>query len=227
MSFLDRFKPQPRWKHSDPAVRAAAVGEIPDNGEHVSTIWELATTDEDVRVRRVAAGRIQGSADLGRLVRIERDEEHRRDLTDRLVDIAVGPGDSDGEAALALEGLDDQRQLATVAKSSPFDTVRTAALGRVHDVKALGSVARHAAHGPTALEAVVRIADRAELLNVAVKTDHKEAGIAALERAMAAADGDTASGQRDMLETVAGRARNKSVAKRARAMTQALDETEA
>ena len=25
MSFLDRFKPQPRWKHADPAVRAAAV----------------------------------------------------------------------------------------------------------------------------------------------------------------------------------------------------------
>ena len=28
MSFLDRFKPQPRWKHADAAVRAAAVHEL-------------------------------------------------------------------------------------------------------------------------------------------------------------------------------------------------------
>ena len=225
MSFLDRFKPQPRWKHADPAVRAAAVGEIPDADEHLATLVELASADEDVRVRRAAAHRLRKAAQLLPLAHAERDEELRRDLTERLVAIATAPADSDGEAALALEGIDDQRQLATVAKSSPHDTVRTAALGRVHDVKALGSVARHAESGPTALEAVARIADRAELLNVASKTDHKDAGVAALERAAEASDGPTEL--REMLEAVGTRARNKSVAKRARAMMQALDEAEA
>ena len=50
-------------------------------------------------------------------------------------------------------------------------------------------------------------------------------GIAALERAVDA--GDDAGGLRDTLETVAARAKNKSVAKRARGMMQALDEAEA
>src|SRR4029450_6439720 len=91
--------------------------------------------------------------------------------------------------------------------------------------RALASVARHAAHGSTALEAVLRLGDRAELLNVAVKTDHKDAGITALERAVAGSD--ATNGLRDTLESVTARARNKSVAKRARGMMQALDEAEA
>jgi hypothetical protein len=225
MSFLDRFKPQPRWKHTDAAVRAAAVAEIPEDEESAATLRELAATDEDVRVRRAAIGRLHDAADILPLARGERDDELRRELVERLVAIASAPADSDGDAALALEGIEDQRQLAAVAQVSPFDTVRTAALGRVHDVKALSSVARKALHGVTALEAVARIADRAELLNVAVKTDHKDAGVAALERAVESTD--TAGEVRETLDTIGTRAKNKSVAKRARAMMQALDEAEA
>jgi hypothetical protein len=34
MGLLDRLKPQPRWKHADPAVRAAAALECgPDDAE--------------------------------------------------------------------------------------------------------------------------------------------------------------------------------------------------
>ncbi len=223
MSFLDRFKPQPRWKHADAAVRAAAVPEIPDDEEHDAVIVELALEDEDVRVRRAAAGRLSSPVDLVRLVRSETDADLRREVSERLVAIASAPAASDGDAALALEGLDDRRQLAMVARQSPHDTVRTAALGRVHDVKALGSVARNAAHGQTAFEAVARIADRAELLAVALKTEHKEAGIAALERTVEL----TEPGElREMLDTVGTRARNKSVGKKARSMMQAMEEAE-
>jgi Domain of Unknown Function (DUF349) len=224
MSFLDRFKPQPRWKHADAAVRAAAVAEIPDDAEHAATILELAASDEDVRVRRAAASRVEGPADLVQLARTEGDEELRRELTERLVEIAIAAGDSDGDAAQALEGLDDHKQLAAIAKLSPYDTVRTAALARVHDVKTLGSVARNATHGQTALEAVARMADGAELHNVALKTEHKDAGIAALERA---AELSEPGALREMLDAVATRAKNKSVSKRARAMIQAIEETQA
>jgi hypothetical protein len=225
MSFLDRFKPQPRWKHADPAVRAAAVAEVPHDEESLATLRELATADEDVRVRRAAAERLHRAADLLPLARGERDDSLRRAIVERLVTVATAPGESLDDAALALEGIDDQRQLAVVAQSSPHDSVRMAALGRVHDVKALSSVARKAVHAGTALEAVSRIADRAELLNVAVKTDHKDAGVAALERASESSE--AAGDVRETLEMVATRAKNKSVAKRARAMMQALDETEA
>src|SRR5688572_11373318 len=100
MSFLDRFKPQPRWKHADPMVRAAAVAEIPDGAEHRGVLTELAELDEDVRVRRAAAARVQAVEDLVRLARGERDEELRRSIRDRLVTIATEPADTDGAAAL-------------------------------------------------------------------------------------------------------------------------------
>ena len=54
MSFLDRFKPQPKYRNPDPAIRLAGVAELPDDAEHWGVIAELAASDEDVRVRRAA-----------------------------------------------------------------------------------------------------------------------------------------------------------------------------
>jgi hypothetical protein len=223
MSFLDRFKPQPRWKHADAAIRAAAISEIPDDPEHRGIIEELAMGDESAAVRAAAIARVADVALLVRLARWERDPELQRQVIERLVAVAIAPAPSDADAALALEGLDDTRQFATIAKSSPHETVRTAALARVHDVRALGSVARHAIDQQTALEAVGRIADPAELLNVALKTDHKEAALLALEKSVDVSSPDA----RDTLDTLVSRARNKAVIKRARTMIQAIEEAEA
>ena len=223
MSFLDRFKPQPKWKHADPAVRAAAVAEIPDDEEHDAVLRELAQTDADVRVRRAAAARLASVDDLVLLSRAERDEELRREVQERLVAIANAPADTDADAATALAGLTDQKHLAAVARTSPHENVRTAALGQIHDPKSLSAIARGAAHGQTALEAVGRIGDAAELVNIATRTEHKDAGIAALEKA---ADADPAAA-REMLDALASRAKNKSVAKRARTMLQTILDAEA
>ena len=220
MSFLDRLRPQPRWKNADPAVRAAAVAEVPDDPEHQQILAELAG-DEDVRVRRAAAARLRNVTQLVARAGRETDEELRRELSERLVSIASAPSDGDGDAALALAGLSDQKHLAAVAKASPHDTVRTAALGRVHDVRTLGAIARHATDAQTALEAANRIADAAELANIALKTDHKDAGIAALERAADAATSEAE--QRELLESAVSKAKNKGVAKRARAMIQTIE----
>src|SRR5688572_483961 len=164
MSFLDRFKPQPRWKNPDPSVRAAAVPEIPGDDEHVAVLRDLAQADGDVRVRRAAAGRLSTVDDLVLLARGERDEDLRREVQERLVALANAPADSDAVAATALAGLTDQKHFASVARTSPHDNVRTAALGQVHDVKILSGIARGAAHGQTALEAVGRIGDAVELV---------------------------------------------------------------
>jgi hypothetical protein len=226
MSFLDRFKPQPRWKNPDPSVRAAAVSEIPgDPGddEQVAVLRDLALADDDVRVRRAAAARLSTVDDLLLLARGERDDDLRREVQERLVALANAPADTDAVAATALAGLTDQKQFASVARTSPHDNVRTAALGQIHDIKVLSGIARGAAYGQTALEAVGRIGDTGELVTVATKTEHKEAGIAAVEKA---ANADPA-GAREMLDNVATRARHKSVAKRARAMLQAILDAEA
>ena len=226
MSFLDRFKPQPRWKNADPAVRAASIAEIPDDAEHRDVIADLAATDEDVRVRRAALMRVSDAALLVSRSRAETDPDLRREIADRLVAVAIAPAASDAAAAIALGGLDDPRQFATIAKSSPHETVRAASLDRVSEARALSSVARHALDAQTAAEAVARLDDSAELLNVALKTDHKDAGIAALEKALSDASLDETA-MRDTLTTVIGKARSKPVSKRARALLSALQDAEA
>lgn len=223
MSFLDRFKSQPRWKHADPLIRLAAIPEIPDNDEHLGVVAELAAGDEDVRVRRAAIARLADVPALVRLARSERDADLRREVSDRLVAIANYPAETGADAALALDGLDDERQFSTIAKQSPHPAVRSAALARVTDGRALSSIARHGLDPQTALEAVARISDPVELLAVAAKTDHKDAGVAALERA---AEQTTGGDIRETLDGVAGRAKNKAVARRARAMVQAIDDAE-
>ena len=225
MSFLDRFKPQPKYRNTDPTIRLAGLAELPDDAEHWGVIAELAASDEDVRVRRAAIARIGIVGYLARLARTEKDEGLRRELADRLVAIANAPAEADGDAAQALDGLADQKSYASVAKASPHDTVRTAALARVNDVKLLASVARHATDPQIALEAVGRVTDAAELASVALKTDHKEAGITALERAVEASG--SAVERRELLDGMAARAKSKAVNKRARAILQEMDEAEA
>jgi hypothetical protein len=68
------------------------------------------------------------------------------------------------------------------------------------------------------------VTDPAELGSVALKTDHKEAGITALEGAIAGRAAET--DRRALLDEVAARAKNKSVSARAR-MLQELDEAKA
>jgi hypothetical protein len=78
MSFLDRFKPQPRWKHADPAVRVEAVDTMPGDQEHLAVLQDLAREDPDLRVRRAAGSRLTSVEDLVALARSERDEQLRR-----------------------------------------------------------------------------------------------------------------------------------------------------
>src|SRR4026209_2314882 len=104
MSFLDRFKPQPRWKHPDAAIRAAAVAEIADDPEHRTVIEELAASDPDARVRNAAVDRVSDVTVLARLARPQQGGELRRRLADRLGEIAIAPAPTDGDAALALDG---------------------------------------------------------------------------------------------------------------------------
>jgi hypothetical protein len=225
MSFLDRFKTLPKYRNPDPAVRLAGIAELPDDAESWGVIAELAASDEDLRVRRAAVQRIGAVGYLARLARTERDDSLRRELADKLIAIANAPAENDGDAAAALDGLNDQKHFGSVAKSSPHDTVRTAALGRITDGKVLGSVARHAGSGQVALDAVAKLADPGELLAVATNTDHKDAGIAALDRVAGTSASDAE--RRELLDGVAARAKNKSVAKRARALLQEMDDEEA
>src|SRR3712207_1544268 len=108
MSFLDRLRPQPRWKHADPAVRSAAVAELTlADTEQQAVLAELAASDPDMRVRRAAIARLTNVGELVTLASRESDEGLRGELVERLVGIAVAPAETDGDAALALQGISD------------------------------------------------------------------------------------------------------------------------
>jgi len=221
MSFLDRFKIQPKFKSPDPEVRAAAVQDLGPGEDDAAVLVALAREDTDARVRRAAAARIEDVGVLAAIAGSDADAGIREEVLERLTDVALS-GDSPEAAAQALGALTDQKQIAMVAKMSPIESVRTAAVGRLTDVKSLSSVARNASDARTAALAAERIQDHGELLIVAAKTDHKDAGVSALERAAAGGGAGRAA-----LEGLADRAKNKSVGKRARAMVQAMDDAEA
>src|SRR3954469_20147478 len=216
MSFLDRFKIQPKYKSTDPEVRLAAArefGEGPVTDDDREAIVALAREDTDARGRRAAAGKNEDVAVLAGISAADADEGIRAEVLERLAGVAASAAAGE-EAMIALAALRDQKQIGIVAKSSPVEHVRIDAVNRLTDLKALSSVARHAADGRIASLAVEKIQDPAELLNVATKTEHKDAGIAALEK--------SGTQDRATLEQVSDRANNKSVGKRARAMVQAM-----
>src|SRR4029078_2338553 len=74
------------------------------------------------------------------------------------------------------------------------------------DQKALGSLSRHAPDVSTRLRALARVTDPEELLKVALKSEHTDAAVAALERI-----DDT-----EALTAISQRARNKVATRRAR-----------
>jgi hypothetical protein len=221
MSFLDRFKIQPKYKSPDPEQRIAGVQELTETAEDTAVLVSLAREDADSRVRRAAQARTQDVGLLADLAATDADEGIRGELIERLAGIACSSDESE-PALRALGALSDPKLIGTVAKSSPVDAVRLEAVGRLTDVKTLSSVARQAGDPRAAALAADRIQDPAELLNIAAKTDHKDAGLAALERAAAMGAAD-----RVTLDGLADRAKNKTVGKRARAMVQAIDEQEA
>ena len=112
MGFLDKLKPQPRWKHADPAVRLEAVRELEDAVE----LAQLAETDPDARVRRAAVPGTQDPEVLGRVASNDADPETRDRAADRLVALAT-TGSDEVVAVAAVQALADTRRLSTIARA--------------------------------------------------------------------------------------------------------------
>ncbi len=228
MALLDRFKPQPKWKNTDPAVRVSAIQALDDAADETAAVLaSLAAEDPDARVRRTAVARLLDPTVLSRAARQDTEEGVRQKAVERLLALAqdgLAPNQTDGfsRAEAALAALDEPRHLAVVAKGEADDRLRRRAVERLTDAKALGSVARHAKDAGIAALAAEHIDDPGELLNVAMKTEHKQAGVVAVERLAAASPADRAA-----FEQIAERAAEKAVSRRARAAVQAIDEAEA
>lgn len=204
MSLLDRFR-QPKWKHADPAVRLEAVNELEDDAQDV--LGSLARDDSDSGVRRRAVARVEDPSVLAGVARTDLDEGVRAEARKLLIDMAVD-GDDERDAIAALAGLDDERDLATVARTTAVEAVGLAAVRRIAAPRLVGSVAGRAAQPAVRLAALALLQDAGERVQVALNSEHKDVALAAL-------DGVSDHG---LLEQVASRGRNKLVARRARAL---------
>ncbi|MEO8070020.1 MAG: hypothetical protein ABI652_01350, partial [Acidobacteriota bacterium] len=238
MGLLDKLKPQPRWKHQDPAVRLEAVKDLDDPGE----LAILAESDVDIRVRRAAIGRVPDPAVLGRVAAGDPDQDVRDRAADRLVAMAcrtdhedvhatsssspsspspLSPTESDANALQAVRAIADPRRLSTVARSDAAEAVRHDALARIDDERALSSIARHARQEGTALAALARMGAASELLEVALNADHRDVALQAFDRVVAA------GADHALLKSIEARAQQKAVSRRARTMIQDIETAEA
>lgn len=217
MGILDRLKPQPRWKHSDPVVRLQAIPELGDAIE----LAALAEHDPDAKVRTAALAKVVDPVVLGRVTTSDTDRGMRDAAADRLLALALDA--SNPEAATAAGLLSDVRRVTVIAKSTAADGVREVALARLTDERALGGVARHAKVESTALAAAGRLGSADELLATALNSEHRDVALAAFDRMV---QGGLPGLDVALLRTIEGRTQQKAVARRAKTMLQAIEDAE-
>ena len=87
MALLDRLRPQPAWKHADPAVRLASLDSLTEAESGV--IATLARSDDAPRVRRAAIARLADADVLGTIARNDVDAQVRADALARLLTLAL------------------------------------------------------------------------------------------------------------------------------------------
>src|SRR5262249_31000861 len=124
MSFLDRFKIQPKYKSTDPDVRLAAVreyGEGPVTDEDRVAIAALAREDADPRVRRAAAGRIDDVEVLAAIASGDADEGIRGEVLERLAGMA-GSCPAGGAGGPPRSGPGGQEHNCTPPQTAPRGT---------------------------------------------------------------------------------------------------------
>ena len=214
MGILEKLRPSPRWKHADPTVRVAAIYELgPDESD---VLHVLGREDGEARVRRAAAGRIDDVLVLGDIAKTDPDEDVRTEAVRGLAGIAA-EADNPAlaiDAVRQLLSLGRLKEIVLVARESSIAEVRAAVVDALDDQRSLGAISRHALDGVSRLHALGRLTDLEELLNVAVKAEHTDVAVAALERLS----------DPDAITLVSQRARSKVAARRARARLRLLEE---
>ncbi len=188
MGILEKLRPQPKYKHVDPAVRVEGVHEI-DPAVEGDVIVALAKDDPDARVRRAAVARVTEASVLADIARNEADAGVRDHAVAQLADLATKHDDAAGAAVAALLSLGRERELATVSRAAGPESIRQDAVAGVRDQKLLGGIARHAAEAAPRLLALTRLTDPAEIEAVVLRGEHADAALAALDRIVQPVDG--------------------------------------
>jgi hypothetical protein len=206
MGFSDLFKP--KWKHSNPDVRAEAVRALSD--DDAALLASIARSDADARVRRIAVKRIVDADVLSDVAAHDPDESLRKAAIEKAEDVLVSAAAAGDDHALeALAKLGHPRLLALVALTSPDGDVRVRAVEHILDVaddKALAEVVKKSKDVSLRKTIVAWLTDAATLRDVAISDGNKEIALAAVARL----------DDRAALDKVAQKAQSKAVRQAAR-----------
>jgi len=218
MGIADFFRP--KYRHSDVRVRTEAVKAL--GADDAAIIEQIARTDRDIGVRRLAIQKIDTAEVLTSLADKETERSLRELINERAAELwttrACSP---DLEVATpALQGiikLGEQRALVDVIVKGQNVQIRKRAFGEIRDPRALADLTKTDAAQELKLEAVARIDDGDVLRALAIDTTQKEVGLAAVERL----------DDVDRLENIAHKAKNKAVRQKARKIVNEMTAAEA
>ncbi|MEO6776112.1 MAG: DUF349 domain-containing protein [Kofleriaceae bacterium] len=217
MGIADLFRP--KYRHSDVRVRAEAVRAL--THDDAAILVQVARTDRDIGVRRLAIGKIHEAAVLADIAAGETERSLRDFAGERAAELwqDTASGDDAEAAGAALTGiikLGDQHPLVEVAAHATLPAIRKRAFGELRDPRALAELAKGDAPQELRLAAVARIDDGDVLRALAIDTTQKEVGLAAVDKL----------DDIDRLENVAHKAKNKAIRQRARKIATEMAEAE-
>lgn len=217
MGIADLFRPKHR--HSDVRVRAEAVRAL--TSEDAATLIQIARTDRDIGVRRLAIERISTADVLADIASAEPERSLRDYAGERAAQLWLHQAcGADAQLAVgALSGmikLGDQRALVQVVVRAESPAIRKRAFGELRDPRALAELAKSDAAQDLRTAAVARIDDGDVLRALAIDTTQKEVGLAAVDKL----------DDVDRLDHVAQKAKNKAVRQRARKIVAEIEEAE-
>jgi hypothetical protein len=207
MGIADFFRP--KYRHSDVRVRVEAVRAL--TSDDAAILVQVAKSDRDIGVRRLAIGKIDEAGVLADLAAAETERSLRDYAGERAAELwqdsACGGNETSAGAALSgIVKLGDQHALVEIAANAAQPSIRKRAFGELRDPRALAELAKSDAAQDLRLAAVARIDDGDVLRALAIDTTQKEVGLAAVEKL----------DDVDRLEHVAQKAKNKAVRQRAR-----------
>lgn len=207
MGLLDLFRP--RWKHSDPSVRAEAIKDF--SPEDLPRLAQVARHDSDPRIRRIALKKIVDPDLLGEVAKNDPDEGLRRDAAEKASELLLAvalSGEEEARSVAAVGRLSTPRALVDVACKAALTPARKAAFERLSDDRSFAEVARRGGDSELRLRAVDRLSSPESLRDLLLADTTKEIAQRALGR--------IAKEQRDILSEIAQRAKSKTVRSAAR-----------
>ena len=217
MGIADLFRP--KYRHSDVRVRTEAVRAL--TTDDAAILVQVARTDRDIGVRRIAIEKIDAADVLAELASAETERSLRDFAGERAAQLwtqaaCADDGDAANTALAGIVKLGDQHALVDVALRAANAAVRKKAFLELRDPKALADLAKREGPQDIRLAAVGRIDDGDALRALAIDTTTKEVGLAAVDKL----------DDVDRLENIAQKAKNKAVRQRARKIVQEIAEAE-